>query len=77
MSQHDLSRLFSAKSPQVELVLAKRGPFTGKRMRIGANDRPQERRSAALSIAEFAERNQVRFYTDKQLAFLTGEATEA
>ena len=70
---HDLSKLFSGKSPQIELVLAKRGPFSGRRMSLAATDRTLERRPASLSIAEFAERNQVRFYKDAELAYLTGQ----
>ena len=74
---HDLSKLFSGQpAPRFELVLAKRGPFSGRRMSLAANDRTLERRPASLSIAEFAERNQVRFYKDAELAYLTGRSTK-
>jgi len=60
MSKIDLSKLFrGTPSPQLEFVTAKKGPFTGRPMRLATNDRPLEGRPASLSIAEFAERNGV------------------
>lgn len=70
----DTSKLFSgSKSAKVELVLTKSGPFTGKRMRLAAQDRLDVGRTASLDVYEFACRCGVRFYTDEQLAYLTGE----
>lgn len=70
----DLAKLFSGnKSKSLELVLAKRCPRTGKRTRMatdGLRDMP-----AGLALAHFAQRNQVRFYRDEELAILTGEAS--
>lgn len=49
--QHDLSKLFSggANKPKFEIVSAKKGPFTGRRLRLATNE--------ARSAYEFLERN--------------------
>lgn len=49
--KHDLSKLFSggANKPAFEIVSAKRGPFTGRRLKLATNE--------ARSAYEFLERN--------------------
>lgn len=49
--KHDLSKLFSggANKPAFEVVSAKKGPFSGKRLRIATNE--------PRSAFEFMERN--------------------
>lgn len=70
----DISKLFSGpKSAKIELALAKKGPFTGKQMRLAAQDRLDVGRTASLDVYDFACRCGVRFYKDEELAYLTGE----
>lgn len=59
--KNDLSRLFSGVGqvkPQLEFVSSRRGPFTGQRLGIKANDRLNEGRPASLSVSEFFERQE-------------------
>lgn len=49
--KHDLSKLFTGgrNKPAFEVVLAKKGPFTGRRVKLATNE--------ARSAYEFMERN--------------------
>ncbi len=70
----DTSKLFSgSKSAKIELVLDKKGPFTGKQMRLAAQDRLDIGRTASGDIYDFACRCGVRFYKDEELAYLVGD----
>lgn len=69
----NLSKLFSGSpSPAIEFVLARRGPFTGRKMSVGAFDQVDygTPKRASLTVAEFGERNGMRFWKDEELELL-------